>query len=175
MRAAGYRGPNVFAPGAVRRIVRASEGLTRRVNILAGKSLLAAFADNEHGITARHVTRAIRDSEFYHHPMSKTKIGLAAGGVAAGLALGLGLHYLSSPSAPTPVQSAAISAAAAQPAAVASAVPVTEPAGAAAALVQARATPVTVVQTAPGAQAAAAASATTAEPAPIAQSAAVKV
>ena len=74
MRAAGYRGPNVFAPEAVRRIVKASEGLTRRVNILADKSLLAAFADNEHGITARHVNRAIRDSEFYHAPVSKTKI-----------------------------------------------------------------------------------------------------
>ena len=37
MRAAGYRGPNVFAAEAVRRIVKASEGLTRRVNILADK------------------------------------------------------------------------------------------------------------------------------------------
>jgi type II secretory pathway predicted ATPase ExeA/septal ring-binding cell division protein DamX len=101
MRAAGYRGPKLFAPHAVRRIVKASEGLTRRVNILADKSLLAAFADDEHGITARHVNRAIRDSEFYHPPMSKAKIGLAAGGMAAGLALGLGLHYLLSPSVPS--------------------------------------------------------------------------
>ena len=102
MRAAGYRGPNVFAPEAVRRMVKASEGLTRRVNILADKSLLAAFADNQHGITARHVERAIRDSEFYHPGMNKAKIGLAAGGVAAGLALGLGLHYLLSQPAPPP-------------------------------------------------------------------------
>ena len=97
MRAAGYRGPSVFAPEAVRRIVRASEGLTRRVNILADKSLLAAFADNQHGITAKHVERAIRDSEFGHQGVSKPKIGVAAGGVAAGLALGLALHYLLSP------------------------------------------------------------------------------
>ena len=103
MRAAGYRGPNVFAPGAVRRIVKASEGLTRRVNILADKSLLAAFADNEHGITARHVNRAIRDSEFYHSSFNKAKIGLAAAGVAGGLALGLGLHYLLAASIPAPV------------------------------------------------------------------------
>jgi type II secretory pathway predicted ATPase ExeA/septal ring-binding cell division protein DamX len=97
MRAAGYRGPNVFNPKAVRRIVKASEGLTRRVNILADKSLLAAFADNEHGITAKHVDRAVRDSEFYRPAFNKTKVGLAAGGVAAGLALGLGLHYLLAP------------------------------------------------------------------------------
>ena len=102
MRAAGYRGPNVFAPAAVRRMVKASEGLTRRVNILADKSLLAAFADNQHGITARHVGRAIRDSEFHHAGMSKVKTGVAAGGVAAGLALGLGLQYLLPPPAPPP-------------------------------------------------------------------------
>ncbi len=126
MRAAGYRGPNVFASDAVRRIVKASEGLTRRVNILADKSLLAAFADNEHGITAKHVNRAIRDSEFYHPSISKAKIGLAASGVAAGLALGLGLHYLLSPS-PQPAQPAAISAAPAQPAAAAATSPQATP------------------------------------------------
>ena len=110
MRAAGYRGPNVFSPDAVRRIVKASEGLTRRVNILADKSLLAAFADNQHGITGRHVDRAISDSEFHRPPVSKAKFGLAAGGVAAGLALGLGLHFLLSPPAP-PVPPAAPTAA----------------------------------------------------------------
>ncbi len=151
MRAAGYRGPKVFAAEAVRRIVKASEGLTRRVNILADKSLLAAFADNEHGITARHVNRAIRDSEFYHAPMSKAKIGLAAGGVAAGLALGLGLHYLLSPPAPPPTQPAAISAVPAQPAAVATQQPMSV-ATAAAAIVP----PAAAAQTAPTAQAAAA-------------------
>jgi len=142
MRAAGYRGPNVFSPGAVRQILRASEGLTRRVNILADKSLLAAFADNEHGITARHVKRAIRDSEFYHAPMNRSKIGLAAGGLAAGLVLGLGVRYLLPPSAPAPAQTAAISAAAAQPAAAVPSRPVPEPSGAQPAPAPARATPV---------------------------------
>ena len=142
MRAAGYRGPNVFTPEAVRRIVKASEGLTRRVNILADKSLLSAFAANDHGIGAKHVERAIRDSEFYRPRMSKAKVGLAAGGVAAGLALGLGLHYLLSPSAPPPrAQAAAISAVPAQPAAVAPAVPVIEPSGAAVAPAHAGAAP----------------------------------
>lgn len=119
MRAAGYRGPRVFAAEAVRRIVKASEGLTRRVNILADKSLLAAFADNQHGITGRHVDRAIRDSEFDRPALSRTKIGLAAGGVAAGLALGLGLHYLLAPaaSAPPPAPPGAASTPNAQPSA----------------------------------------------------------
>ena len=120
MRAAGYRGPNVFSAEAVRRIVKASEGLTRRVNILADKSLLAAFADNQHGITAKHVNRAIRDSEFYNAPVNIAKIGLVAGGVAAGLALGLGLHYLLS--APTPALLASPARTAATSASVAPAV-----------------------------------------------------
>jgi MSHA biogenesis protein MshM len=107
MRAAGYRGPNVFAPEAVRRIVKASEGLTRRVNIVADKSLLAAFADNQHGITARHVDRAVRDSEFGQPRKGKARIGIAAAGVAAGLGLGLGLHFLLSPPATPPAAQAA--------------------------------------------------------------------
>jgi MSHA biogenesis protein MshM len=124
MRAAGYRGPNVFSAGAVRRIVKASEGLTRRVNILADKSLLAAFADNQHGITGRHVDRAIRDSEFHRPAMSKAKLGVAAGGVAAGLALGLGLHYLLSPSGTAePLQAATTASIGAPPGQSATATP----------------------------------------------------
>ena len=146
MRAAGYRGPNVFTPEAVRRIVKASEGLTRRINILADKSLLAAFAANDHGISARHVERAIRDSEFYRPRMSKSKVGLAAGGVVAGLALGLGLHYLLSPSAPPPA-AATLGAAPAQPAVFAPTTPAT-------AAVTALATPVAAAQAAPSAHAA---------------------
>ena len=42
MRAAGYRGPNVFTPGAIRMIASASEGLSRRINILSDKSFAAA-------------------------------------------------------------------------------------------------------------------------------------
>ena len=130
MRAAGYRGPNLFAAEAVRRIVKASEGLTRRVNILADKSLLAAFADNQHGITARHVDRAIRDSEFHRPRASKAKTGMLASGIAAGLALGLGYHFLSSSSTPPP---------SAQPVANSAPVAVSPPANAAAPAVSAAA------------------------------------
>lgn len=64
MRAAGYRGPNVFGPAAVRLIAQASGGLTRRVNILADKCLLATFAANTHLVTAEHARAAIRDADF---------------------------------------------------------------------------------------------------------------
>ena len=45
-------------------IARASDGLTRRINILADKALLAAFTENTHAITDRHVRAAVADSEF---------------------------------------------------------------------------------------------------------------
>jgi MSHA biogenesis protein MshM len=64
MRAAGYKGPDVFSAAAVLHIGKASQGLMRRVNILADKALLAAFVENTHKIEARHVQAAIRDSEM---------------------------------------------------------------------------------------------------------------
>ena len=64
MRAGGYRGPNIFAPAAIKLITEASQGLTRRINILADKALLAAFAAGGHQVGAKEVRAAIRDSEF---------------------------------------------------------------------------------------------------------------
>ncbi|RPI47807.1 MAG: general secretion pathway protein [Betaproteobacteria bacterium] len=64
MRAVGYRGPDLFNPGIVKRIAQGSAGLTRRINLIADKALLAAFSENTHTIEPRHVSAALRDSEF---------------------------------------------------------------------------------------------------------------
>lgn len=64
MRAAGYRGPSVFTEAALKMIAKTSLGLTRRINILADKSLLAAFASGSHQISIKEARAAIRDSEF---------------------------------------------------------------------------------------------------------------
>ncbi len=64
MRQAGYKGPDLFDQGALKLIAKSSEGLTRRLNILADKCLLAAFAEGEHGITRKHALAAISDSGF---------------------------------------------------------------------------------------------------------------
>ncbi|MDZ4255927.1 MAG: AAA family ATPase [Sulfuritalea sp.] len=64
MRAAGYRGPSVFAPAALKLITQSSLGLTRRINILADKALLAAFSSGSHQIGSKEVHAAIRDCEF---------------------------------------------------------------------------------------------------------------
>jgi len=64
LRAAGYHGPDLFSPSVVRYMTSATGGLTRRINIVADKALLAAFAENTHNVAAKHVRAAIHDSEF---------------------------------------------------------------------------------------------------------------
>ncbi len=68
LRAAGYHGPHLFTDAAVRKLSKASEGLVRRINILADKALLSAFADNVYQVVPRHVDAAIHDSEFGPKP-----------------------------------------------------------------------------------------------------------
>ena len=69
MHAAGYRGTDIFSSEAVRLITMASDGLIQRINILADKSLLAAFTVNARGIDAHHVKAAIKDSGIKHLPI----------------------------------------------------------------------------------------------------------
>jgi MSHA biogenesis protein MshM len=84
MRTAGYRGPEVFSSAAIKLIASASQGLTRRVNILAEKSLLAAFAESTHQITPKQVEAAIRDSQYQSSSwnLHKSRPVLAALGAA---------------------------------------------------------------------------------------------
>ncbi len=89
MSAVGYRGPDVFDRAAYRAINDASQGLTRRVNILADKCLLAAFAENTHNVTKRHAAKAIADSEIRRRRSRRTPaLAVAAGLAVAGLGLG---------------------------------------------------------------------------------------
>ena len=94
MRAAGYRGPELFAPRATARIARASAGLTRRINILADKALLAAYTDNTHAVRVRHVKAAVADSEFAAlAPRAARPAAYVAAALAFGAALGAALHW----------------------------------------------------------------------------------
>src|SRR5882672_5806379 len=102
MRAAGYRGPKVFTRHAISLIARASEGLTRRINILADKALLAAFAGGTHAATAAEVKRAVRDTEFHRTRTGMQKIRIGAAALAAGLVLGWATHLLLSAGAASP-------------------------------------------------------------------------
>lgn len=94
LRAAGYFGPHLFSKSAIRMIAKSSEGLVRRINILADKALLAAFSDNVYQVVPKHVKAAIRDSEFGAEQLKKgntRRLYLAA---IAILLLGLVLGYL---------------------------------------------------------------------------------
>lgn len=95
LRAAGYRGPGLFTPAAQRLIATESQGLTRRVNILADKSLLAAFSDGATQVLLKHARAAVKDSGFRRigRALAFNPWWLAAGGVAAGLLIGLVLQF----------------------------------------------------------------------------------
>ena len=112
MRAAGYRGPNPFSSAAIRRINAASKGLTRRINILADKSLLAAFAANTHTVGEREAKRAVADSDFYRPRAKIGRLAAISGGIGAGIALGYALALLLSGSPPSASASAPTSASA---------------------------------------------------------------
>jgi len=86
MRAAGYHGPNIFSSSAIKLIAEASNGLMRRVNILADKSLLSAFVEDTYYVKANHVQAALRDSDL--EPAStRTRKGLMLAGIAAAVLL----------------------------------------------------------------------------------------
>ncbi|SHN39834.1 Type II secretory pathway, component ExeA (predicted ATPase) [Duganella sacchari] len=64
LRAAGHEGPALFSPAAARLIAEASQGIVRRINILADKALLAAFADDATMVEAVHAHQAIAETAF---------------------------------------------------------------------------------------------------------------
>lgn len=52
----------VFQPGAVGALHKASRGLPRLLNILAHKSLMLAYGQGQHTVSARHVRGAVADT-----------------------------------------------------------------------------------------------------------------
>ncbi len=64
MRAVGYRGPDIFSAKIANNIEKKSSGLTRRINILADKALLAVYSEGGHKIDNKHIDIAARDSDF---------------------------------------------------------------------------------------------------------------
>jgi MSHA biogenesis protein MshM len=60
---AGYNGGELFAPSAVKVIWKASGGIPRLVNVLAHKSLLAAWGGGNAQVNRKHAMQAVRDTE----------------------------------------------------------------------------------------------------------------
>ena len=61
LQVAGYQGKGLFLPGAVKQLYAASEGYPRLINLLAHKSMLAAYGKGRKRIDQRLVQAAIRD------------------------------------------------------------------------------------------------------------------
>jgi len=99
MRAAGYRGPDLFSDVVVKQVARASLGLTRRVNLIADKALLAAFSENTHTVRPKHVEVAVRDSEFSQGagPQARPRYLWGAAVFAAGALLGIAGYVVIGP------------------------------------------------------------------------------
>ncbi len=58
LRIAGWRGGRLFTPAAISLLLKASQGRARRINLLADKSLLAAYAEGGRQVEKRHVKTA---------------------------------------------------------------------------------------------------------------------
>ena len=72
MRVAGHRGTApVFSTLAIRALHAASKGTPRVLNILAHKSLLAAFGEGREQVGLRQVMQAIRDSSAIVSPLTR--------------------------------------------------------------------------------------------------------
>jgi type II secretory pathway predicted ATPase ExeA len=88
LHAAGYNGPELFTPPAVRLIARESRGLSRRINVLADKCLLAAFAEGRRVVDTPQARAAIRDARFPPTDADRRRILAVSGVVLAAAAFG---------------------------------------------------------------------------------------
>jgi type II secretory pathway predicted ATPase ExeA len=87
---AGYRGPDLFPPALIARMTRLSGGLSRRINVLADKTLLAAYAGQTHSITPAHLEAAAGDADMQSPAGARSGLrrwAWLSAGIAAALAL----------------------------------------------------------------------------------------
>ena len=86
----GYRGPDVFNQKTANAIEKYSGGLTRRINILADKALMASFSEGGHEVTIKHVHAGAIDSDFKKRVNFRTWSIVVAVIAALGMAVWLG-------------------------------------------------------------------------------------
>ena len=103
LRAAGWQGAGLFSASAMTRLVKASGGRARRINLLADKALLAAYAQGSLTVELPHVDSAVQElpngamhslDKANRHPWSKPGLGWVLAGCIATAALGLLAWYL---------------------------------------------------------------------------------
>ena len=73
MREVGYTGPELINQSVAKKVEQHSEGLLRRINIIADKILLSAFAEGTHNLSGKHVAAAVNDSDFNQQAGGKSR------------------------------------------------------------------------------------------------------
>ncbi len=100
---AGWKGGELFDAAALRLLVQASEGRTRKLNMLADKSMLAAYAEGVPQVGIEQVRRAVGDSlpTARRAPLFAANAGGHSGGLwrrfapaGIGVLVALGAGYL---------------------------------------------------------------------------------
>lgn len=100
---AGYTEKKLFSYGAIRLLHRSSRGIPRLVNVLAHKSMMAAYGQGEGTIKRRHVRQAVQDTESIQPFVPRPRFRLAYGSFIALLAVCTVIasyyvvHHMSSP------------------------------------------------------------------------------
>ncbi len=74
MREVGYTGPELISNTVAKKVEQHSEGLLRRINIIADKILLSAYAEGTHNLSAKHVTAAVNDSSFNQQAPRRSRL-----------------------------------------------------------------------------------------------------
>lgn len=112
---------DVFTPAAAQMIARVSGGLTRRINLLADKALLAAYSEGGSSVQVAHVKQALADCEWSAPAATRThtdagtrlgrwpmpRVATATLLVALGIGLGVGLMDWLQPPLSLPSQASA--------------------------------------------------------------------
>lgn len=60
---AGYRGPELFDPGAQRRIYKLSQGIPRLINVLCNRAMRLAHESGDYYVQRKHVEAVAADSQ----------------------------------------------------------------------------------------------------------------
>lgn len=130
LRTAGYRGPSPFTKRAIEQIARISQGLSRRINILADKALLAAYSAGNYQVDSNEIQAANQDARFsplkQKPPFNFRPLiwGIGSGAAVVAIALSLVAFW---PKAPAPQIEPTIAAPAITPEAPKPTPPVAEP------------------------------------------------
>lgn len=94
MQVAGYSGPELFDSKISLKIFKVSRGIPRLVNILAHKCLLLAYGEGTSQISAKHLKKAIADTESIQsksNPWRRILFGIFA--MAASTAAVAGVYF----------------------------------------------------------------------------------